>query len=129
MKMQAERIEGVNAIARHASEGVVVNGSEYRHSVLVPWQGEVVHWPVDSFEALTAEHFERIAALSPEIVIFGSGSRLRFPPAAVMRPLIERRIGFETMDVAAAARTYNVLLVEGRAVVAALMFEPATKAR
>jgi len=128
MKMQAERIEGVNAIARHASEGVVVNGTEYRHSVLVPWQGKVVHWPVDSFEALTAEHFERIAAMSPEIVIFGSGSRLRFPPGAVMRPLIERRIGFETMDVAAAARTYNVLLVEGRTVVVALLFEPATKA-
>ncbi len=124
MKMQAERIEGVNAIARHASEGVVVNGEEHRHSVLVPWQGGVVDWPVERFETLSAEHFAMVAALSPEIVIFGSGTRLRFPPGAAMRPLIERRIGFETMDVAAAARTYNVLLAEGRSVVAALLFEP-----
>lgn len=125
MKMQAERIEGLNAIARHASEGVLVNGVEHRHSVLVPWRGEVVAWPVDSFAALTAEHFARVAALQPEIVIFGSGARLRFPPPAALRPLIERRIGVETMDVAAAARTYNVLLSEGRSVVAALLFEPA----
>ena len=128
MKMQAERIEGQNAIARHAADGVVVNGVEHRSSVVVPWQGEVAGWPVHSFETLTAEHFERVAALGPEIVIFGSGTRLRFPPAAAMRVLIERRIGFETMDVAAAARTYNVLLSEGRRVVAALLFEQAPPA-
>ena len=63
------------------------------------------------------------AALSPELVIFGSGSRLRFPKPALLQPLMTRRIGFETMDTAAACRTYNVLLAEGRAVVAALLFE------
>ena len=41
----------------------------------------------------------------------------------MLRPLIERRIGFETMDTAAACRTYNVLLSEGRNVVAGLLFE------
>ncbi len=128
MKMQAERIDGRNAIARHGPDGVVVNGAEHRRSVLVPWEGEVVGWPVDSFDALAAGHFEQVAALRPEIVIFGSGARLRFPPAAAMRVLIERRIGFETMDVAAAARTYNVLLSEGRRVVAALLFEDAPRA-
>lgn len=128
MKMQAERIEGQNAIARHAADGVVVNGVEHRSSVVVPWHGEVADWPVNSFETLTAEHFERVAALRPEIVIFGSGTRLRFPPTAAMRVLIEQRIGFETMDVAAAARTYNVLLAEGRRVVAALLFEQAPPA-
>ena len=39
--------------------------------------------------------------------------------------LIDARIGVETMDTAAACRTYNVLLAEGRAVVAALIFESA----
>jgi hypothetical protein len=37
--------------------------------------------------------------------------------------LIERGVGFETMDTAAACRTYNVLVSEGRNVVAALLFE------
>ncbi len=123
MKMQAERPEGTNAISRHAPEGVIVAGVEHRHSVLVPWHGEVQPWAVDRFETLEAASFEPVIALAPELVIFGSGSRLRFPPPAVLGTLMARRIGFEVMDTPAACRTYNVLLGEGRAVVAALLFE------
>jgi uncharacterized protein len=122
MKMRADRIEGRNAIARHGPEGVIVNGIEHTESVLVPWQGDIVAWHADSFESLTAEHFARVAALGPELVVFGSGARLRFPVAMLLRPLIDAGIGIETMDTAAACRTYNVLIAEGRTVVAALLF-------
>ena len=77
---------------------------------------------VPSFESLASDHFARIAALKPELVIFGSGARLRFPAPALLRPLIDAGIGVETMDTAAACRTYNVLLAEGRSVVAGLLF-------
>ncbi len=123
MKMHAERPEGTNAISRHAPEGVIVAGVEHRHSVLVPWRGSVQPWAVDRFEALAEASFEPVITLEPELVIFGSGSRLRFPPPVVLRALMARRIGFEVMDTPAACRTYNVLLGEGRAVVAALLFE------
>ena len=122
MKMRADRIEGRNAIARHGPDGVVVNGIEHTESVLVPWQGDVVAWNAPTFASLSAEHFARVAALSPELVVFGSGERLRFPSPALLRPLIDAAIGFETMDTHAACRTYNVLLAEGRKVVAALLF-------
>ena len=124
MKLQADRIAGLNAIARHGGDGVLVNGVEYTHSVIVPWLGAVTAWPVANFEALNDEHFAALALHGPELVIFGSGSRLRFPNAMWLRPLIERRIGVETMDTAAACRTYNVLLAEGRSVLAALIFQP-----
>ncbi len=39
-------------------------------------------------------------------------------------PLIERRIGVETMDTAAACRTFNLLVAEGRQVMAALLISP-----
>ena len=125
MKLQAERIEGSNAIARHGPGGVAVNGTEYTHSLVVPWSGPVMDWSVAAFDLLAAEHFARLAALKPELVIFGSGPRLRFPKPAWLQPLMALRIGVESMDTAAACRTYNVLLAEGRAVVAALLFEPA----
>jgi uncharacterized protein len=125
MKMRADRTLGQNAIARHGPEGVVVNGVEHTESVVVPWRGEVVAWHAGSFESLTAEHFARIAALRPELVIFGSGARLRFPAPALLRPLIDAGIGVETMDTAAACRTYNVLLAEDRSVVAGLIFAAA----
>ena len=123
MKLQADRIEGQNAIARHGPGGVIVNGVEHRSSVIVPWAGDVTPWPADAFAALTEAHFEALAALAPELVIFGSGARIRFPRPALLESLLARRIGVETMDTAAACRTYNILLAEGRSVVAALLFE------
>jgi uncharacterized protein len=124
MKLQADRIEGPNAISRHGPGGVIVNGVEYQRSVIVPWQGAVSAWDVAGFEALAQPHFDALAALSPELVIFGSGTRLRFPDPRLLKALMARRIGVETMDTSAACRTYNVLLAEGRAVVAALLFDP-----
>jgi uncharacterized protein len=123
MKLQADRMEGLNAISRHGADGVIVNGTEYRRSVIVPWRGAVTPWEVDAFETLGETHFETLAALAPELVIFGSGARLRFPNPRLLKPLMNRRIGFEAMDVPAACRTYNVLLAEGRAVIAALLFD------
>jgi uncharacterized protein len=123
MKFQPDTLPGVNSITRHEPGCVWVGSAAHAHSVLVPWTGAVQAWEVDGFEALSAAHFERLVALQPEVVIFGSGSRIRFPVAALLRPLIERRIGVETMDTAAACRTYNVLASEGRAVAAALLVE------
>ena len=72
------------------------------------------------------DSFEQVLALRPELVILGSGPLLRFVPAQLLRPLIERRIGVETMDTPAACRTFNVLVSEGRAVVAALLLTAAS---
>ena len=72
---------------------------------------------------ITAEDLEAVLARGPELVILGTGRMLRFPSAEVLRPLIERRIGVESMDSAAAVRTYNVLASEGRRVVGAFILE------
>jgi uncharacterized protein len=123
LKLHAERIEGTNAIARHGKDGVVVNGVTHTTSVVVPWRGTVTTWSAQRFELLSADHFAELAAHEPELVIFGSGQKMRFAPPSCLRALIEKGIGFESMDTAAACRTYNVLLAEGRAVLAALLFE------
>ncbi len=123
MKLQADRIDGLNAISRHGRSGVIVNGREYTESCVVPWQGEVTSWAPGSFDALAREHFDLLATMQPQLVVFGSGARLRFPPPRLLAGLMSARIGFEAMDTAAACRTYNVLLQEGRAVVAALLFD------
>lgn len=123
MKFQPETLDGVNVITRHEPGRVWVGNTAHTMSLLVPWQGGVIPWEVASLAELTSAHFERIAALAPEVVIFGSGQRLRFAPAALMRALIERRIGIETMDTPAACRTYNVLVSERRSVLAALLLE------
>ena len=125
MKFQPDTPEGVNVITRHEPGRIWVGGTAFDHSLLLPWSGAVVAWPAAVFDELGATHFERLLALAPELVIFGSGTRLRFPPPAWLRALIDARIGVETMDTAAACRTYNVLASEGRSVVAALLLPQA----
>ena len=125
MKFQPDQLAGTNVISRHDADALWVGNRRFNHSLLVPWQGEVLAWAPDRPEALEAAHFEMILALQPELVIFGSGPRMKFVSPALMRALIERRIGVETMDTAAACRTYNVLVSEGRSAVAALLLAPA----
>ncbi|AKJ29049.1 Mth938-like domain-containing protein [Caldimonas brevitalea] len=124
MKLQPDRIDSANVIGAHAADGVTINGQLHTSSVIVPWTGEVLPWPCSALEDLRAEHFEQVARLKPEVVLFGSGTRLRFVRPEALRPLVEAGIGMETMDTPAACRTYNVLVSEGRSVVAALLIQP-----
>ena len=126
MKFQPDTPTGVNVITRQDPGRVWVGPTLFETSLLVPCTGAVRAWPVAGFDELDAELFEQIALLDPELVIFGSGSRLRFPRPQWLQALIGRRIGVETMDTPAACRTYNVLVSEQRSVVAALILEPGT---
>ena len=124
MKFQPDRNEGVNTVTRHDAHSIWVGATRFSHSLLLPSTGEVRRWAPQRVEQLLAEHFEQALSLQPELVIFGSGPRLRFVSPALLRCLIERRVGVETMDTAAACRTYNVLASEGRQVLAALLLDP-----
>ncbi|MDO9235010.1 MAG: Mth938-like domain-containing protein [Aquabacterium sp.] len=121
MKLIADRAEGVNIINAHTADTVTVNGQTHQGSILVPCTGPVMAWPVTGLSDLTEAHFAAIAQLRPELVVFGSGKILRFVSPALLRPLMAARIGIETMDTAAACRTYNILVGEGRHVMAALL--------
>ncbi|MBT9494058.1 MAG: Mth938-like domain-containing protein [Paucibacter sp.] len=123
MKFQLDEPQGGNSISKHDGQTVWVNGNAHGSSLLVPWQGEVQPWALRSFDELSEQHFEQMLGLKPELVIFGSGARIRFAKPALYQSLIQQRIGVETMDLAAACRTYNVLASEGRTVLAALLIE------
>jgi uncharacterized protein len=73
-------------------------------------------------KAMQAEDLAPMFALTPELIVLGTGPTQRFPSAAVMHACLSRGIGFEVMDNAAAARTYSVLAGEGRRVVAGFIF-------
>lgn len=125
MKLQPDRIEGVNAIHSCLPDVVSVNNQtaleHWRTSVVVPFKGTVQAWAPARFEDLQREHFDALLAWQPELVIFGSGPRIRFAHPSLTRGLIEARVGMECMDNAAACRTYNVLVSEGRRAVLALL--------
>ena len=123
MKIQLERATGVNVIRAYVPGRVTVNEDAYTASLIVTPERLIADWRPRAFADLTEADIAAVAALEPEVVLIGTGLRLRFPAPALTRPLITTAIGFEVMDTGAACRTYNVLMGEGRRVAAALLIE------
>jgi len=127
MKLQPDRIE-TQSVTAYGPGWVAIQGEKIAHSVLITSEGVRLDWQCQSFEDLGPHHFAQLAELDVELVIFGSGKRLRFPKPEWQVGLMQRRVGLETMDTQAACRTYNILAGEGRKVAAALLIEvPASK--
>ena len=74
-------------------------------------------------ENLKPEDFERLVQFEPEIVVFGTGTLLRFPHPRLTAALASARIGLEVMDTPAACRTFNILIGEDRKALAAVLVE------
>ena len=99
MKLHQESSGALNTITSYGAGYVAINLERHEGSIIVMPEGAVIQWPVSSFEALAPEHFEALVAAAPEVVIFGSGSRLRFPhPRLTAALTAKHRIGVETMD-------------------------------
>jgi uncharacterized protein len=123
MKFALETTAGRNLFTGYGDGYVDVNGTRHHANVAVSGDAITPGWAVGPLEALAEEHMERLAATRPEIVLLGSGASFKFPHPAVLAPLYRAGIGVEVMDTRAACRTYNILLSEGRRVVAALIVE------
>lgn len=124
MKLQPDK-SAAQAITGYGDGWVAVDGERIDSSVIIGSGGQRVAWPCRRFSELAAAHFAQLAELDAELVIFGSGEKIRFPDAAWLAPLMRQRVGLETMDTRAACRTYNILAGEGRKVVVALLIEAA----
>ena len=100
---------------------VAINGERFTASLVFSAGGDRFDWNCAKFDELQASHFDRLAEMDADLIVFGSGERLRFPKPELLQALYARKIGVETMDTHAACRTYNFLASEGRKVVAALL--------
>ena len=123
MKLQPDPKSSLNTVTSYDKLHIEVNMVKFAHSVLIMPEGAIEAWPVMRFSELTMAHFEQIVLKKPELVILGSGKQLLFPKPEILQPLIKAKIGFETMNSQAACRTYNILMGEGRLVLAALILD------
>ena len=83
----------------------------------------VFDWTRKAVADLAEDDFAGLLDLDPEVIVLGTGISTVFPPRELVFAMARRRVGFEAMDTAAAARTYNVLAGEGRQV-AAVLYSP-----
>jgi len=122
LKLHADTPTALNTVTAYGPGFIEINKVRHASAVLLT-PDRVEPWAVASFEALGEADLERLRALAPEVALLGTGSRQRFPHPRLARALGEARIGLEVMTTAAACRTYNILMAEGRKVAAALLLE------
>lgn len=87
--------------------------------IIAPWEPERVR-------DIAPEHLQFLLENPPEVLVIGTGRLTAFPGPEVLELLTEAHIGFECMDSRAAARTYNILVGEGRTV-SAVMLSPSAR--
>jgi uncharacterized protein len=120
MKIEREPLDNRNSFTGYGEGYVAVNGERRDRSLVVSGE-QIAEWAPRSIDALAAADVAPLLELRPEIVLIGTGASFRFPDPAALAPLHAARVGVEVMDTKAACRTYNILLAEGRNVVAAVI--------
>ena len=126
MKLQPDK-SSAPLVRAYSHDWLQIDEQRFVQSVLV---SSLADWPARAwapcnFSQLQAGDLQELANSGAELVILGTGLRQKFPPAAWLAPFAQARVGLETMDTAAACRTYNILAGEGRKVLAALLLETA----
>ena len=120
MKLTPDQARGPS-ITGYGSDWISVNAQKFSSNLIVDAQSGASPWSCSNFDALTQSHFDSLLELKPELILFGSGTPLRFPHPRLLQNLYANRVGVEVMDTPAACRTFNFLAAEGRKVVAALL--------
>ena len=121
MKLHQTQPDALNTVTAYDAGMIEINARQHSGSLYFMPEGDVSEWPVVSADQLTAADLEQLLTEKPEIVLIGTGSRQTFFRPEVLAPLVNAGIGHEVMSTPAACRTYNILMAEGRLVMAALL--------
>ena len=123
MKLHLTTAENNNLITAYGSDYIEINKQRYAQNLIVMPATLIHDWQAASFADLTNEDFQQIADLKPEVVSLGTGTTHLFLHPRHYQPLTDKGIALECMTTAAACRTYNILMSEGRSVAAALIIK------
>ena len=106
---------------RSVSNGQFIIGDQiWSDPIALTSAGVLDNWTAPPIESLSIDSLGSILELEPELVLIGTGSQQLLPDRNLMFAMARSGVGLEVMDTAAAARTFNVLLGEGRSVASVL---------
>ena len=103
-----------------SADGILIGEQSFTQTIALTPGGLEDGFVPPAVADLVESHFEVLFATQPELVVLGTGSHNIFPPRELTFAFARRSIGLEVMNTPAAARTFNVLVGEGRHVAAVL---------
>ena len=104
-----------------SEKGICVNHDFFNRQIIISGQRIVPDWNVACVGDINEESLQEVFDLEPEVILIGTGNTQVFLPPAIQVHFFRRNVGFEVMTTDAACRTFNILVAEGRHVVAALL--------
>lgn len=123
MPLTEDIITSQYRITGYHSDAVLINDQRYQDSLIVSAEHLVSPWPVRSVDDLNAENLQPLFKLNADVILLGTGQKQQFPAARIMGLFGKQGIGLEVMDNGALCRTFNILVAEDRAVVAAILLD------
>ena len=121
MKFAQDSQDEGYVITAYDDDSVSINGKAFRQSFIIAARQLEENWGITAIELLQTDHIDKVLSFKPELIIIGTGNRLVFPAVEAYSAIIQQGIGVDFMDTGAACRTYNILMSEGRDVVAGLI--------
>ncbi len=121
MELHRTDAAAVNLIVPRNPGEFLVNDVLYTQSIIVTADNVATDWKAQSVSDLSCGDFKMFAEYDAEILILGTGKNLTFPDQQLFTPLIQQRCGYEVMNSRSACITFNLLMGDGRKVVAALL--------
>src|SRR3569832_2398857 len=105
MKLHLNTAAGQLLFTGYGEDHVLINGHRHDASLLLTARGiEIAPWAGLGFNKLTAAHFEWVAQRELDILLLGTGTRLRFPHPSLTRALMDAHNKLEGMDIGALCR-------------------------
>ena len=147
MKLHTDTNSALNTVTAYGAGFVEINNNRFEHAIVFGPEGEITRWNALSPQDISTDLLYAAAGLTPvaldpmafldaddttaptvsgtrpEVLLVGTGSKQVLLPHHILLPLLKIGIGVECMSTQAAARTYNILMAEGRQVIAALLPE------
>ena len=121
MKLHLTTAERQNLVTGYEEGYVAINQQHHTTNVIVMPEQLVLNWHQGSVKSLTPDTLMALVELAPEVVLLGTGRTHQFLHPSIYQHLTAKGIPLECMTTAAACRTYNILMSEGRNVAAALI--------
>lgn len=116
--------QGQQIIQSYTAGTFRISGISYETPVFVfPHETKIWDLKDMNIQNLKVEDFQFLRTQADEIdvVLLGTGASISFLSPALKQKLSAQGLPVDFMDTGAACRTYNVLMAEGRRVVAALL--------
>ena len=121
MRFTEDAHAAINIIRGYGSGEIRINEQSIRDALIVSATDLLLEPGLNGVADLGPAQHARIMSLEPELVLIGTGTRQSFPDASFAALFLRAGVGYEVMDTGAACRTFNVLVSEGRRVVAVLL--------